>query len=185
MAALPFGSANKQAPILRSPPHRVRHSVAGEHRRQMPSSGRPGSDARVPVEATAHDTPGCQSIAWGHAADAATSLQRTQGPAKFGAAERAPGTDPRVNHSSPLARFQGRKRRKAPEGFPKPTSRSAKRLSTHRRRTILPSRSPDFKGVNAGRPRVILLSDSAAAKRRGPAKEKTRGLPMGSQALTA
>ena len=57
------------------------------------------------------------------------------------------GRVPRVNHSSPLARFQGRKRRKAPEGFPKPTSRSAKREDV---------------GV-----------------------ETFRGLPMGSQALTA
>lgn len=185
MAALPFGSANKQAPILRYPPRRVRYSVAGEHRRQMPSSGRPGSDARVPVGATAHDTPGCQSIAWGHAADATTSPQCAEVPQSSAKPNERLGRTPRVNHSSPLARFQGHKRRKAPEGFPKPTSRSAKRLSTRRRRTILPSRSPDFKGVNAGRPRVILLSDSAAAKRRGPAKEKTRGLPMGSQALTA
>ena len=40
VAALPFGSANKQAPILRYPPRPVRYSVAGEHRRQMPSSPR-------------------------------------------------------------------------------------------------------------------------------------------------
>ena len=122
------------------------------------------------VRAAAHDTPGCQSSTWGHAADAATSPQRPKVPQRSAQPNERPGRVPRVNHSSPLARFQGRKGRKAPEGFPKPTSRSAKRLSTRRRRTTLPSRSPDFKGVNAGRPRVILLSDSAAAKRRGPAK---------------
>ena len=189
MAALPFGSANKQAPILRYPPRRVRYSVRGRTQKTNgPQLGGPAAMCMYienTVRAAAHDTPGCQSSTWGHAADAATSPQRPKVPQRSAQPNERLGRVPRVNHSSPLARFQGRRRRKAPEGFPKPTSRSAKRLSTRRRRTILPSRSPDFKGVNAGRPRVILLSDSAAAKRRGPAKEKTRGLPMGSQALTA
>ena len=171
MAALPFGSANKQAPILRYPPRRVRYSVVGEHRRQMPSPGTDSASTTVALGATGPMRPRPYS-----------ALKVPQSSAQ---PNERPGRVPRVNHSSPFARFQGRKRRKAPEGFPKPTSRSAKRLSTRRRRTTLPSRSPDFKGVNAGRPRVILLSDPAAAKRRGPAKEKTRGLPMGSQALTA
>ncbi len=84
-----------------------------------------------------------------------------------------PGRIPASTRTPPRARFQGRERRKAPEGFPKPTSRSAKRLSTRRRRTTLPSRSPDFKGVNAGRPRAILLSDSAAAKRLSTRRRRT------------
>ena len=157
MAALPFGSANKQAPILNYPPRRVRYSVAGEHRRQMvliwnglPASTTVALGATRPMRPRPYSAP--------------------KVPQSSAQPNERLGRVPHVNHSSPLARFQGRKRRKAPEGFPKPTSRSAKRLSTRRRRTILPSRSPDFKGVNAGRPRVILLSDSAAAKRRGPAK---------------
>ena len=46
-----------------------------------------------------------------------------------------PGRIPASTMVLPSARFQGRGRRKAPEGFPKPTFRSAKRLSTRRRRT--------------------------------------------------
>lgn len=113
-----------------------------------------------------------------------------------------PGRIPASTMVLSSARFQGHGRRKAPEGFPKPTFRSAKSLSKRRRRTtssplarfqgrrcrkapgysperfrsrealpklrrrrtILPPRLPDFKGVDAGRPRKDFLSQHSAAR---------------------
>ena len=62
------------------------------------------------------------------------------------------------------ARFQGRGRRKAP-GYSPERFRSREALpKPRRRRTILLPRPPDFKSVDAGRPRKDFLSQHSAAR---------------------
>ena len=134
-----------------------------------------------------------------------------------------PGRIPASTRTPPRARFQGRGRRKAPEGFPKPTFRSAKSLSKRRRRTTssplarfqgrrrrkAPGYSPErfrsreapFNAPKAHHPSSPLTRfqgrkrrkapegfpkpTSRSAKREDVGVETFRGLPMGSQALTA
>lgn len=129
MAALPFGSANKQAPILRYPPRRVRHSAAGEHRRQMVLSWvarqRCACTSRIRLEPQ-RTTP----------LDAKVALGAT-GPMR-----------PRP-YSAP----------KVPQSSAQPNERLGRVPAS----TTVP-RSPDFKGVNAGRPRKDFLSQHPAAR---------------------
>ena len=75
-----------------------------------------------------------------------------------------PGRIPASTRTPPRARFQGRERRKAP-GYSPERFRSREALpKLRRRRTILLPRLPDFKGVDAGRPRKDFLSQHSAAR---------------------
>lgn len=115
------------------------------------------------VRAAAHDTPGCQSSTWGHTADAATPPQRPKVPQSSAQPNERLGRVPRVNHSFPLARFQGRKRRKAP-GYSPERFRS-RELPPNAPKAHHPSpRLPDFKAEDAGRPRKDFLSQHPAAR---------------------
>lgn len=129
MAALPFGSANKQAPILRYPPRPVRYSVEGEHRRQMVLSWvarqRCACTSRIRLEPQRTTSP-----------DAKVALGATR------------PMQPRPR-SAPKSRKVRRSRTSVWDGSPASTT--------------VP-RSPDFKGVNAGRPRKDFLSQHPAAR---------------------